>query len=256
MSAHGRQHHIHLDASHSARYALLPSDPAHCEVIARHLDDAVPVGSNREFVSWRGSVGGVPVLVTSTGVGGPSTALAMEELHAIGVDTFVRVGVSLTFQPFVRTGDLAIATGSVRDEGTTRQYLPLEFPAVATHEVVAALRESAEQRDVRHHLGLTHTKDSFYGEVEPDRLPMRDQLNARLRMCAEAGVLCSEMEMATVLTVARALGARAGGVVMMWADDADPTDPPALDHLHAVCADGIRRLASTDGSRGERPARP
>ncbi|TNM36478.1 nucleoside phosphorylase [Nocardioides albidus] len=242
MAAPGLQHHLHVGLEHTARYAVLPSDPAHCAVIAAHLDDATQVARNREFESWRGTLDGEPVLVTSTGVGGPSTALAIEELRAVGVDTFVRVGTSLTFQPSVRTGDLALATAAIRDEGTTRQYVPVEFPAVADPDVVAALRAAATERDAPHHVGVVHTKDSFYGEVEPDRMPMARHLRERLDMWAALGVLCSEMEMATVLTVARTLGARAGGLVLMWGDDVDPTAPPSLADLHGTAVGAVARL--------------
>lgn len=252
MSHDNLQHHIHLDSSHEARWALLPSDPAHCEVIAGHLDGAHRVARNREFETWRGTLAGEAVLVTSTGVGGPSTALAIEELRAIGVAEFVRLGVSLTFQSRVRTGDLAVITGAVRDEGTTRQYLPVEFPAVADLDLTSALRDAARGLGVNHHVGLAHTKDSYYGEVEPHRMPMASALQDRLAMWARVGVLCSEMEMATVLTVAHALGARAGGVVMMWGDDADPASPPSLHGLHEVGVEAIRRriacLAAEDRS--------
>lgn len=250
MTNSERQHHIHLEDRHHARYALLPNDPAHCAQLAALLTDAEQVARNREFESWRGHLGGEPVLVTSTGVGGPSTALAMEELRAIGVDTFVRVGASLTFQPFVRTGDLALASAAVRDEGTTRQYLPVEFPAVADPDVLAALRASAAELGVNHHVGLVHTKDSYYGEVEPDRMPLGAELNRRLALWAGVGVLCSEMEMATVYTVASALGARAAGAVMMWADDADPHRPPSLKGLHGVCVRAIGRLVDERVAEG------
>lgn len=245
MATPGRQHHLHIGTDQAARYALLPSDPAHSELIAAHLDRPALVARNREFESWRGHLAGEPVLVTSTGIGGPSTALAIEELRAVGVDTFVRLGVSLTFQSFVQTGDLAVATAAIRDEGTTRQYLPLEFPAVADVDVVGALRAAAITLDARHHTGLVHTKDSFYGEVEPDRMPMAAELRARLEMWAAMGVLCSEMEMATVFTVAHALGARAGGVVMMWGDDATPADPPSLSDLHRTGVGAVERLISS-----------
>ncbi|WP_166347443.1 nucleoside phosphorylase [Phytoactinopolyspora limicola] len=242
MAATGRQHHIHLAQEHAARYALLPSDPAHSQMIAAHLKNAELVAQNREFESWRGYLAGEPVLVTSTGVGGPSTALAVEELRAVGVDTFVRLGVSLTLQPFVRTGDLALAVGAIRDEGTTRQYLPVEYPAVAAPDVTDALRSAAAALGATHHVGVVHTKDSYYGEVEPDRMPMAAELRSRLEMWATAGVLCSEMEMAAVLTVARALGANAGGVVMMWGEDVDPARPPSLSTLHRTGVGAVELL--------------
>ncbi|MGO4679432.1 nucleoside phosphorylase [Microbacterium sp. 2MCAF23] len=246
MAREGLQHHIHLADADSAAYALLPNDPAHSKIVASYLDDARLVAQNREFETWRGFLDGTPVVVTSTGVGGPSTALAIEELYKTGVRTFIRVGVSLTMQPFVKTGDLAIITGAIRDEGTSRQYLPIEVPAVGDFDVIAALRRGADLAGARRHLGIAHSKDSFYGETEPDRLPLARRLRENLELWAGIGALNSEMETASVYAVATALGARAGSVVMMWGDGASGDNPPSLEQLHRTGVEAVRLLISQD----------
>ncbi|MGP9723893.1 nucleoside phosphorylase [Corynebacterium sp. AOP40-9SA-29] len=246
MAREGLQHHIHLADVDSAPYALLPNDPAHSKIVASHLDRPQLVAQNREFETWRGFVDDTPVVVTSTGVGGPSTALAIEELAKTGVHTFIRLGTSLTMQPYVRTGDLAIATAAVRDEGTSRNYMPPEFPAAGDFDVLTALREGADTVGARRHLGIVHSKDAFYGETEPERLPMATELRARLDLWARAGAICSEMETAATYVVSSALGVRAGSVIMMWGDDVDGANPPPLDGLHRTGVEAVRALISRE----------
>ncbi|MCX6084565.1 MAG: nucleoside phosphorylase, partial [Caldiserica bacterium] len=175
------KYHVRLKQGDVGRYVLLPGDPGRCEVIAKWFDNPVKVAQNREYVTYTGTLLGEKVSVTSTGIGGPSTAIAVEELAMIGAETFIRVGTSGAMQPDIGIGDLAIVTAAIRDEGTTRQYMPIEFPAVANIDVTLALRAAAEQLHLAFHLGVSQSKDSFYGEVEPDRQPLAEQLNARRR---------------------------------------------------------------------------
>jgi uridine phosphorylase len=165
-------------------------------------------------MTYTGTLLGEKVSVTSTGIGCPSTAIAVEELAAIGADTFIRVGTSGRMQPFIELGDLLICWGAVRDEFTSQQYLPLAFPAVADHEVILALRDAARQRGVRHHVGVTHSKDSFFGQHEPQRMPVGRDLLDRWNAWIQAGVLCSEMEASTLFVLARLLRRRAGGIMI------------------------------------------
>ena len=247
MSTEKKAHHLHLTAPDVGRYALLPANPGQVETIAGYLDDPQFVASNREFTTWRGSLHGQRVVVTSTGVGGPSSALAVEELADIGVDTAVRIGVSGTMQPDVANGTVAILTGAIRDEGTSRQYLPLEYPALADPAVVTALTDVARSLGVTYRCGLAHTKDSFYGETDPDRMPMAQQLKDRLALWTRVGALCSEMETASVLVVASVRGWRAGSVVQMWSDEAIAAkQPPNPDALFRVAVDGLARIVEAD----------
>lgn len=209
------QYHIQLKRGDVGRYVLLPGDPGRCEKIAAFFDDPQFVAQNREFTTYTGTLLGEKVSVVSTGIGCPSTAIAVEELIKIGADTFIRVGTSGGIQPETKTGDVAIVTAAIRDEGTTPQYLPIEFPAVADINVVLALREAAEKLELPYHLGVTQSKDSFYGEVEADRMPLADQLHTRWKAWVEGGAICSEMESAAIFILASIHRKRAGGVMMM-----------------------------------------
>lgn len=209
-----RQYHIACASGEVGRYVFLPGDPGRVALIAQFLEDARPVASNREYTTYTGTLLGEKVSVTSTGIGCPSTAIAVEELAMIGADTFIRVGTSGPMQPFMQPGDLVITWGAVRDEYTSQQYMPLAYPAVADVDVTLALRQAARQRGVRHHVGLTHSKDSFYGQYEPQRMPVGRQLQERWEAWVQGGVLCSEMEASTLFVVAGVLGKRAGGIMI------------------------------------------
>ena len=211
------QYHIRLKDGDVGRYVLLPGDPGRCEKIAAFFDDPRPVTQNREYTSYTGSLKGEKVSVVSTGIGCPSTAIAVEELIKIGADTFIRVGTSGGIQPGIKTGDLAIVTGAIRDEGTTCQYLPLEFPAVADIDVTLALREAAQKLGLPFRVGVTQSKDSFYGEVEAERMPVADHLRNRWKAWAGGGAICSEMEAAAIFILSSIHRVRAGGVMMMVA---------------------------------------
>lgn len=207
------QHHIALRPGDVGRYVLLPGDPGRCERIATRFDDARRVAVNREYETWTGSLGGVPVSVTSTGIGCPSAAIAVEELIRCGADTFIRVGTAGGMQPGMHTGDLAIVTAAIRDEGTTAHYLPVEFPALADIDVVLALREAARRTGAIARLGVSQSKDSFYGEIEPDRMPVAPRLRERWSAFIAGGAVCSEMEAAAIFVVAAIARVRAGGVM-------------------------------------------
>ena len=210
-----KQYHVMLEPGDVGRYVLLPGDPGRCESIAQHFDEPEFVVSNREYTTYRGTLLGVPVAVTSTGIGGPSAAIAIEELVQVGADTFIRVGSAGGVHPSVKVGDLVIATSAVRDEGTTQQYITSAFPAVANYDVVTALRQAAAQSGYPFHLGVSHSKDSFYSEVEMERMPHARRLQERWAAWVAMGVLCSEMETATLFIVSSYLRCRAGAVMQV-----------------------------------------
>jgi len=239
-----KQHHIHLEPGDVGRYVLMPGDPGRVEVIARHLDDAKHIATNREYVTYTGFLDGVKVSVTSTGIGCPSAAIALEELVRVGADTFIRVGTSGAIQPGTKSDELAIITGAIRDEGTSLHYIPAEFPAVANLEIVQALRRAAQTSKTPFRLGITQSKDSYYGEVEPERSGVPDRLLKRWKAWEIGGAICSEMESSTLFVVASILGVRAGGIMAMWADG----DFKGLDSLIETAIGGVRELIKGDNN--------
>jgi len=223
MFKDGLMFHIAMKKGDVGRYVLLPGDPGRCEKIASYFDHPRLVTHNREYRTYTGSLVGENVSVTSTGIGCPSTAIAVEELAGIGADTFIRVGTAGGVQPHINPGDVAIITAAIRDEGTTPEYMPVEFPAVANLDVVIALREAARKIGIPYHVGITHSKDSFYGEMQPERMPTGSRLRERWKAWEMGGAVCSEMESAAIFIICSILGKRAGGV-MLVADN--PTFKP------------------------------
>lgn len=209
------QYHIQMQKGDVGRYVLLPGDPGRCEKIAAYFDNPQHVAQNREYNTFTGTLLGENVSVVSTGIGCPSAAIAVEELIAIGADTFIRVGTSGSVQPHIKTGDVAIVTAAIRDEGTTLHYLPVEFPAVADPDVVVALREAAANVGIPYHVGITQSKDSFYGETEPDRMPVSGRLKSRWKAWVAGGAICSEMEASSIFILSSIHRTRAGGVMLM-----------------------------------------
>lgn len=210
-------YHIALSAGHGARYALLPGDPGRVEVIARHLDEAHFVCQNREYTTWMGTLEGERVLVMSTGMGGPSTAIGVEELVRTGVDTFIRIGTCGGMAEPVIGGDVVVATGAIRMEGTTREYVPIEYPAVPDLDVTYELVQAAGRVGARCHAGVVQCKDSFYGQHDPSRMPVGYELEQKWRAWIAAGCLASEMESAALFIVCATLRARAGSVFsVVW----------------------------------------
>lgn len=209
----GQQYHVELAKGDVGRYVILPGDPGRVETIAAFLDHPVKVASHREYVTYTGALDGVKVSVTSTGIGGPSAAIAVEELIAAGADTFIRIGTAGMIQDYFNLNDCIIATGAVRDEGTTRQYIPLAYPAVAHYQVVAALQYAAEKCGKVSHIGIVQSKDAFYGEAEPESMPNEDMLRSQWKAWKRGQVLASEMEAAALFVVSSIRKARAGCVL-------------------------------------------
>jgi uridine phosphorylase len=244
----GLQYHVKVKPGDVGRYVLLPGDPGRVEKIAAHLENAHFVSSNREHTVWTGTLLGEKVSVVSTGMGCPSTAIAVEELIKVGSDTFIRVGTSGALQPDIQVGDVAIVTGAIRDEGTTRQYLPMEFPALANIQVVNALAAAAKGMDVRYHLGVSHTKDSFYGEVEMERMPLAAELQARWNAWAAGGAICSEMEAAVIFILASIHRKRAGGVMTVIGSDTETllAHKASPDAMIEVAVEAVKLLIEQD----------
>ncbi|MCL2440824.1 MAG: uridine phosphorylase [Treponema sp.] len=212
-----KQYHIGFDNSHGALYAILPGDPGRVEKIASHLENPHFYCQNREYTTWLGGINGKKVLVMSTGMGGPSTAIAIEELFKTGVFNFIRVGTCGGMALPVTGGDIVIASGAIRQEGTTREYVPIEFPAVANLDITNALVEAAKNLRLTWHTGIVQCKDSFYGQHSPDRMPAGYELNSKWEAWKKAGCLASEMESAALYIVSQILGARSGCVLnVVW----------------------------------------
>jgi uridine phosphorylase len=209
------QYHIQMKKGDVGRYVFLPGDPGRCEKIAKYFDNSEHVIQNREYNTFTGTLLGEKVSVVSTGIGCPSTAIAVEELIAIGADTFIRVGTSGAIQPEANTGDVAIVNAAIRDEGTTLHYMPVEFPAIADLDVTLALREGAKALDMPYHVGPTQSKDSFFGEIEPERMPVDQRLLQRWKAWKAGGAVCSEMEAAAIFIICAIHRKRAGGVMLM-----------------------------------------
>lgn len=212
MNGTGIQYHLHVKKGDVGRYVILPGDPKRVALIAKYFDDAKMIADSREFITYTGTLLGEKVSVTSTGIGGPSAAIAVEELFKVGADTFIRMGTCGGIKLSVMGGDVVIATGAVRAEGTSREYAPIEFPAVADFSVVDAMRKAVKKLGLKSHTGIVQCKDSFYGQHEPELMPVSYDLMNKWEAWKRLGVLCSEMESSTIFTVASYLGARAGSL--------------------------------------------
>lgn len=210
-------YHIGITENPNAKYAIIPGDPGRVEKIANYLENPAHLNTNREYVTYQGTLFGENVLVTSTGIGGPSAAIAIEELYAAGVRTFIRVGTCGGMQTEVVGGDLIVATAAVRAEGTSREYAPIEFPAAASFEVTSALAHACHSMKRVYHTGVVQSKDSFYGQHSPERMPVSKELTDKWDAWIKCGCLASEMECAALFTVASALGAKSGAVLsVVW----------------------------------------
>lgn len=213
-----KEFHVQLVKGDVGEYVILPGDPGRCEKIAQYFDHPAHIATNREYVTYTGTLKGVKVSVTSTGIGGPSAAIALEELVHCGAHTFIRVGTSGGMQENILGGDVVIATGAIRLDGASKEYAPIEFPAVANFDVVQALRESAKELDIPSHTGVVQCKDSFYGQHAPDSMPIASELNAKWEAWIRAGALTSEMESATLFVVGSTRRVRVGSVLLVVAN--------------------------------------
>lgn len=247
-----KSYHIGFDSSLGAKYAILPGDPGRVEKIASYLDEPRFLCQSREYTTWIGKLMGEPVIVMSTGMGGPSAAIAIEELYRTGVNTFIRVGTCGGMQTEVVGGDLVVATSAIRMEGTTKEYVPVEFPAVANLDVTNALVAAANDLNYNCHAGVVQCKDSFYGQHDPDRMPMGYDLQNKWQAWIKAGTLASEMESAAVFVVSQILRARAGCVLtVVWNQERarlGMPNPETHDSTSAIrtAVQAIRKLILQD----------
>ena len=196
----------------------MPGDPKRCVKIAQYFDDPVLIADNREYITYTGTLDGVKVSVTSTGIGGPSASIAMEELCRCGADTFVRIGTCGGMQTEVKSGDVVIATGAIRMEGTSKEYAPIEYPAVADLEVTNALVSAAKTKGFPYHAGVVECKDAFYGQHEPEKMPVGYELLSKWEAWKMMGCLASEMESAALFIAAGKLRVRAGSCFLVVAN--------------------------------------
>lgn len=214
----GKQYHIGVGVGDVGEYVLLPGDPKRSAKIAAYFDDAKLVGDSREFVTYTGYLNGTKVSVTSTGIGGPSASIAMEELVACGAKTFIRVGTCGGIDTDVKGGDVVIATGAIRFEGTSKEYAPIEFPAVADLEITNALVKASKDLGYRTHYGIVQCKDAFYGQHRPETLPNSYELINKWDAWCKLHAKASEMESAALFIVADYLKVRVGSCFLAVAN--------------------------------------
>ncbi|ODR82302.1 uridine phosphorylase [Haladaptatus sp. W1] len=248
------QYHIEVGEDDVANAVLLPGNPERVEKITQFWDSADEKAFHREYRTVTGDYDGTPISVTSTGIGSPSAAIAVEELARIGADTFIRVGSCGAIQPEMDVGDLVITTGGVRQEGTSDEYVREDYPAVADYEVVAALVAAAERLDYDYHTGITMSADSFYaGQGRPGfegfLAEGGDELVSHLKA---ANVKNIEMEASAILTIANVYGLRAGAVCSVYANRETGEFRTEGEHRAAETASlAVKLLARMDEMKAE-----
>ena len=213
--------HLPIKFGEVARYVIVPGDPNRVPVIAESLENVTNQGQNREFNAYKGTHKGIEVSVVSTGIGCPSTAIAVEELSHIGAEVFIRIGTSGSVDKSAKKGDIFIATAAVRDDGTSKQYIPIEFPAIASHNVVSNLIKASKNLNIDSKVGICQSKDSFFGETEPDRMPVAPYLDFKWKSWQGGGVGASEMEAATLFTLSQIKRIEAGAILAIETSDKD-----------------------------------
>ena len=214
----GKQYHTGVGSEDIGKYVIMPGDPKRCEKIAQYFDNPVLVADVREYVTYTGTIDGVKVSVTSTGIGGPSAAIAIDELSKCGAHTFIRIGTCGGMQEEVMGGDVVIATGAVRMEGTSKEFAPIEYPAVPNLDVTNALVQSAKNQKITHHVGVVQCKDSFFGQHEPEIMPVSYELENKWQAWLRMGCLASEMESAALFIAGSFLRVRTGSCFLVVAN--------------------------------------
>lgn len=251
----GKQYHTGVGPEDIGRYVILPGDPKRCAKIAANFEDARLVADSREFVTYTGTLSGVRVSVTSTGIGGPSAAIAIEELSKVGADTFIRLGTCGGMQQDVCGGDIVIANGAIRMEGTSREYAPIEYPAVPDVTVMNALIAAAKKRNIRFHTGVVQCKDSFFGQHEPEVMPVSYELEQKWQAWLRMGCLASEMESAALFIAGSFLHVRVGSCFLVVANQERAKcglpNPQVHDTELAIttAVEALRILIAEDGAQ-------
>lgn len=248
----GKQYHIGTGPEDVGEYVILPGDPKRCEKIAKYFDNAELVGDSREYVTYTGYLDGVKVSVCSTGIGGPSASIALEELVANGAHTFVRIGTCGGMQLDIKGGDVVVATGAIRMEGTSKEYAPIEFPAVANLDVINALVGSCQRLDIPYHVGVVQCKDSFYGQHRPETLPNSHELLDKWDAWLKLDTKASEMESAALFIVGQYLHVRVGSCFLVVANQErakaglENTQAHDTDIAVRVAVEALRELIAND----------
>ena len=253
----GKQYHTGLAKGDVGRYVILPGDPKRCAKIAAHFDNPVLVSDVREYVTYTGTLDGVKVSVTSTGIGGPSAAIAIDELSKCGADTFLRVGTCGGMQDEVMGGDIVIASGAIRMEGTSREFAPIEYPAVANIDVMNAMIDSAKELNERYHVGVVQCKDSFFGQHEPEIMPVSYELQNKWQAWLRMGCLASEMESAALFIAGSFLRVRVGSCFLVVANQERAKKNLTNEQVHdteaaiATAVGAIRLLIKEDEAKSK-----
>lgn len=244
-SQDGTQYHIALKSGDVGKYVILPGDPKRCKKIAAYFDNAELIADNREYVTYTGYLNGEKVSVTSTGIGGPSAAIALEELANVGAEKFIRIGTCGGIDIDVKGGDIVIATGAIRMEGTSKEYAPIEFPAVANFEIVNALNEAAKNLNCNSHIGIVQCKDSFYGQHNPELMPVNYELQNKWNAWKKLGCLASEMESAALFVAASYRKVKVGSVFLAVANqerEAQGLENPVVHDTDMAIKVGIEAI--------------
>lgn len=255
----GSQYHIGLKPGDVGQYVILPGDPGRCKEIAKYFDDAKFIGSNREYTTYTGTLDGVKVSTTSTGIGGPSASIALEELVNLGAHTFIRVGTCGGMQLDVKGGDVVIATGAIRMEGTSKEYAPIEFPAVSDPMVSYALVKAARHQDITYHMGVVQSKDSFYGQHRPETMPVGPELQYKWAAWMSMGCLASEMESAALFISGAYRRVRVGACFLCMANQEREKSGLSNDQVHdtdipvQTAVQALRYLIKADRKYADHP---
>lgn len=248
----GKEYHINVGKGDVGKYVILPGDPKRCKKIAAYFDNPKLIADNREYVTYTGFLDGVKVSVTSTGIGGPSAAIALEELVNCGADTFIRVGTCGGMDIDVKGGDIVIANGAIRMEGTSKEYAPIEYPAVANIDIINSLIKSSEKLNENYHVGVVQCKDSFYGQHSPETKPVGYELMNKWNAWLKCGCLASEMESAALFIVGSYLRVRVGSVFLVIANQEREKAGLENKQVHdtdaaiRVAIEGIKSLIKKD----------
>ena len=241
----GTQYHIGLKNGDIGEYVILPGDPKRCENIAAYFDNPQLIADKREFKTYTGFLNGVKVSVTSTGIGGPSASIALEELVKVGGKYFIRVGTCGGMDLNVKSGDLVIATGAIRMEGTSKEYAPIEFPAVADYDVITALKQSAEILNQSYNIGVVECKDAFYGQHNPEIMPVSYELENKWNAWLRMGCLASEMESAALFIVGNFLKVKVGSIFLVVANqerEKQGLDNPVVHDIDSAIKTAIEAI--------------
>ncbi len=248
----GKQYHTGVGPEDIGRYVILPGDPKRCAKIAQHFDNPILMADSREYVTYTGTIDGVKVSVTSTGIGGPSASIAIDELTKCGADTFIRVGTCGGMQEHVVSGDIVIANGAIRMEGTSREFAPIEYPAVPDVDVMNALIHAAKCKKIPHHVGVVQCKDSFFGQHEPEIMPVSYELQNKWEAWKRMGCLASEMESAALFIAGSFLRVRVGSCFLVVANQERAKRGLANPQVHdtelaiVTAVEAIRELIKLD----------